>query len=78
MQTIKAAKRYKFIYERGEMVSFKNKLINQSGYCDGIPCSKTCAGFLARIEHCSIRISHSATHTCASFSASSGQVIGQK
>ena len=78
MLTIKAAKRYKFIYERGEIVSSNNKLINQSGYCDGITCLKTCASFFDRIEHCSIWASHSATQTCASLSARSGQVIGQK
>ena len=67
----------KIIYERGEIVSFNNKLINQSDYCDGITCSKTCASFLARKEQCSIRTSHSAIQTCASFSASSRQEVAQ-
>ena len=75
---MKAAKQYQFIYERGEIVSFDNKLINQSGYCDGITCSITCASFLARIEHGPIRASHSATQACASASANSRQVISQK
>ena len=51
---------------------------NQSSCWDGITCKKTCASFLARIEHCSVRTSPWATSTCASFLASSGQKTDQK